>query len=139
VKRRVFRMVLIGLLAVALMGLGHAATTHPVSAGTNGQQLLLSVSCQYAPSLAEVKVSGHNQRGQTTTWSAQPDSRNVVTDGYWWVGWVYIQYRHPGVNPYTGVAFSWYGTYVYVPANFYRNVYPVAVDWGLDCQPAWQP
>jgi hypothetical protein len=127
------------LLAAALIVVVSSVTTDLVNAGTNGQQLLISVSCQYAPPLAEVKVSGYNQRGQYTTWYARPNSKNVVTYGYWWVGNIRIAYRYAGINPYTELPFGWYVTFADVPKTFNRDVYPVAVDWDDDCRPAWKP
>jgi hypothetical protein len=44
-KRKLFMV----LLAVALAVVVSYVTTNSVSAGKNGQKLLISVSCQYAP------------------------------------------------------------------------------------------
>lgn len=134
--RRIF---VLGLFAAVLLIIGLAVVARPTEAGSNGQQLRLDVSCKYAPALAEVKVTGYNQRGQRVTWYAKPNARGVVTYGYWWVGKVDIQYKHVGKNPYTGLPYSWYGTSANVPKKFNRDIYPVAVDWGLDCRPAWTP
>jgi hypothetical protein len=108
-------------------------TTAPAMAGTNGQQLRLDVTCSYAPALAEVKVIGFNQRNprERVTWYAQPNAKGVVTYHWWWVGAVNVEYRYVGLN-------QWYGLTVNVPKVFNRDIYPVAIDQDLACEPAYQ-
>ncbi len=131
------KKVIFGIVALLVL-LGLVSQAQPTAAGTNGQQLQLYVSCQYAPASAEVRVSGLNQNNQYVSWYArlQPTTRSVVTAGWWWKGTVQIQYKYTGINPYTGYPYSWYGTSAYVPTTYNQNIYAVAVDQGLACRPA---
>lgn len=124
---------LIVLMVVLLITLV-ASNPSRAEAGTNGQQINVFVSCPYAPVLAEVRVRGYNQRGQYVTWSSRPNSKSVVTYGWWWVGKVDIDYRYAGTNPYTGYPFPWYGTSANIPKTFSRDIYAVVVDSGQDCR-----
>ena len=80
-----------GVLAAALAASVLAvAGAHPVSAGTNGQQITYEVWCTANWSRAE----GYNQRTQwEIEWVSTPQAQscNVPSDygsrGWWWVGY----------------------------------------------------
>ena len=116
------------LLLAILVIMGMTMPARHVEAGTNGQQLRLEVYCSSRPAIAEIKVVGFNQRTppQKVRWSATPNTRGVNTTGYWWVGWVNIEWRYVGSN-------DWYVTSANVPKTFNRDIYPVAVDWNFGC------
>ena len=132
-RSKLLLVIVAGFLMVALF----AVSAPPVVAGSNGQQLRIDVSCPYAPPLAEVRVTGRNQRGQEVKWPATKpavvNARTVTTWNYWWVGRVQIEYRFAGQNPAYGGQYSWYGTSVDVPYQFRFDVFPFAVDGDLDC------
>lgn len=79
---------------VMLLGLLFGMTSvKPAAAGSNGQQLKISVGCDWS----SVTVTGKNQNGQTKTWKAVNNWKpweckypTVYTTGYWWVGEVKI-------------------------------------------------
>ena len=90
------RLVVLGL--VALMGLLISlSAVESASAGSNGQQLKISVGCTWS----SVAVTGKNQYGQTVTWRAVNSSflpctrTSVSTSGWWWVGNVTIVRTNP--------------------------------------------
>jgi hypothetical protein len=71
--------------------LSHPKTVH---AGTNGQQL----DFECGPSLGDVAVTGHNQNGDLVTWRGRSDNGySISTTGWWWVGWVTVDYVEGGV------------------------------------------
>ena len=132
-RRSAMLVVVVAVLFTALV----ASNPPRAEAGSNGQQINVFVSCPYAPALAEVRVRGHNQYPgrDEVTWTARPNRKSVVTYGWWWVGWVYVQYKYAGINPYTNSEFPWYGTWAYIPKTFSRDIYAVVVDSGQDCRP----
>src|SRR3712207_2839257 len=96
------------LLLAILIIMGMTLPTYHVEAGSNGQQLRLEIYCSWRPAIAEIKVVGFNQRSEKVRWSATPNTKGVNTTGYWWVGWVNVEWRYVGSN-------DWYVTSVNVP------------------------
>jgi hypothetical protein len=125
--RRVFYMAAtIMMLAVAVV------SASPAAAGRNGQMVRIIVSCQYAPTIAEVEVTGRNQYGNRVTWRSRPNSKDFVTQGWWWIGPVIIKYKYNyAPNQYGNL--PWYGYSVNVPKVHTRNYWVAIVDTRMNC------
>lgn len=82
------------LLLGLLFGLANVETA---AAGSNGQQLKVTVGCTWG----SVTITGKNQYGQTATWRSVNSSLipclrpTVSTTGWWWVGNVTITRTNP--------------------------------------------
>jgi hypothetical protein len=123
---------MIMILAVAVV------PASPTAAGRNGQMLRIIVSCQYAPTIAEVEVTGRNQssnqysNGKVVTWRSRPNSKDFVTQGWWWQGTVTIKYKYTYArNPYGEL--PWYSYSVNVPKVHTRDFWVAIVDSGMAC------
>lgn len=89
---------LVVLALTLLVGLVFSlARVEPAAAGSNGQQLKVTVGCTWS----SVTITGRNQYGQTATWRATNSSflpctrPTVSTTGWWWVGNVTITRTTP--------------------------------------------
>jgi hypothetical protein len=92
------------MLSIALLMISSMlVSAQPVYAGSNGQQLVITV-----PSWASATVTGNNQNGQRVTgtfrsgqWvGGRIEPNAAVTFGWWWVGNVdiYVKGKHCTAN-----------------------------------------
>lgn len=123
------------ILILVLLTTVFLTTAQTVSAGTNGQQLRIVVSCDQAPSLKAIEVTGLNQRGYHVVWRRDNlDTKDITTWDWWWVGQVYVKYQYAGGNPYLGgMSYEWYGDFIDVPKQFPRDVYVLILDRNMAC------
>lgn len=132
-------------LLVAVMLMAGTISIQPAAAGSNGQQLQISVGCAYAPAVDWVEVTGYNNTNQLVTnrWSFPSGTRSFTTWGYWWKTYqnrnVTVTYHYVGRNPYSGYAYPPYGTVVYAPPTYGPNVYLVDVTHGQGCNAYQHP